>query len=177
MMPKLLSVLLLLPAVASASCPPLLDHRIPGLTGGTIDMCAYQGKALVVVNTASQCGFTPQFKGLQSLWQNYRDKGLVVVGFPSDDFFQELDKDKAVASFCQVNYGVTFPMASRVHVRGDAAHPLYQALSKASGDAPKWNFYKYVIAADGKTITAFSPLTKPDSPTFIKAVEAALPTP
>ncbi len=174
-MRKLLATLYLLPALASAACPALLDHRVPGLAGGSIDMCAYQGKAVVVVNTASQCGFTPQFKGLQALWQGYRDKGLVVVGFPSDDFFQELDQDQQVASFCQVNYGVNFPMASRVHVRGEQAHPLYQALAKASGDAPKWNFYKYVIAADGKTVTAFSPLTKPDSPAFLQAVEAALP--
>ncbi|WP_174873310.1 glutathione peroxidase [Vogesella oryzae] len=176
-MRKLSSLLLLLPAIASAACPPLLDHRVPGLSGGSIDMCAYQGKAVVVVNTASHCGFTPQFKGLQTLWQNYRDKGLVVVGFPSDDFFQELDQDQAVASFCQVNYGVSFPMASRVHVRGDEADPLFRQLAAASGDAPKWNFYKYVIAADGKTVTAFSPLTRPDSASFIKAVEAALPGP
>ncbi|SCK07437.1 glutathione peroxidase [Vogesella sp. LIG4] len=176
-MRKLLATFYLLPALASAACPTLLDYRVPGLSGGTIDMCAYQGKAVVVVNTASHCGFTPQFKGLQSLWQDYRDKGLVVVGFPSDDFFQELAQDKEVASFCQANYGVSFPMASRVHVRGDDAHPLYQALAKVSGSAPKWNFYKYVIAADGKTVTAFSPLTKPDAPDFLKAVDAALPKP
>jgi len=163
------------PLAALAACPPLLDQQVPALMGGKLNLCEYSGKAVVVVNTASQCGFTPQYKSLQKLWQDYRAKGLVVVGFPSDDFNQELDKDAEVASFCQSNYGVSFPMASRVHVRGNEAHPFYQALAEASGTTPKWNFYKYVISADGKTVTAFSPLTRPDSAEFLKAVGAALP--
>lgn len=163
------------PLAALAACPPLLDQQVPALMGGKLNLCEYSGKAVVVVNTASQCGFTPQYKSLQKLWQDYRAKGLVVVGFPSDDFNQELDKDAEVASFCQSNYGVSFPMASRVHVRGSEAHPFYQALAEASGTTPKWNFYKYVISADGKTVTAFSPLTRPDSAEFLKAVGAALP--
>lgn len=151
------------------------QYRVPALLGGDIQLADYQGKVLLLVNTASECGFTPQYKTLQKLWQDYRAKGLVVVGFPSDDFNQELDKDADVASFCQSNYGVSFPMSSRVKVRGSDAHPFYQALAEASGTTPKWNFYKYVISADGKTVTAFSSLTRPDSAEFLKAVGAALP--
>lgn len=164
-----------MPWLAYAACSPMLDYQVPGLTGGRIDLCAYSGKAVVVVNTASECGFTPQFKQLQGLWQQYQSRGLVVVGFPSNDFHQELPSNQAVAKVCQVNYGVTFPMASPVSVRGEQAHPLFKALASAADTTPKWNFYKYVVAADGKTVTAFSPLTRPDSTEFIKAVEAALP--
>ena len=171
----LLGLLCAAPLAAVAACPPLLDHQVPALMGGKLNLCEYAGKAVVVVNTASQCGFTPQYKTLQKLWQDYRAKGLVVVGFPSDDFKQELAKDAEVADFCQSNFGVSFPMASRVQVRGSGAHPFYQALAEASGTTPKWNFYKYVISADGKTVTAFSSLTRPDSAEFIKAVNAALP--
>ncbi|WP_147695573.1 glutathione peroxidase [Vogesella mureinivorans] len=175
MTPRLALLCLAAPLAALAACPPLLNHQVPALMGGKINLCDYSGKAVVVVNTASQCGFTPQYKGLQSVWKSYQAKGAVVVGFPSDDFNQELAKDAEVAQFCESNFGVSFPMASRVHVRGSDAHPFYQALAEASGTTPKWNFYKYIISADGKTVTAFSSLTKPDSPDFIKALNAALP--
>lgn len=161
-------------SLAQAACPALLDFRVPALMGGTVDLCQYQGKALLVVNTASQCGFTPQFAQLQSLWQQQRQRGVVVIGFPSDDFFQELDSNKDVASFCQTNYGVDFPMMSKTKVRGSEAHPFYQALARASGTTPKWNFYKYVVSADGKRVQAFGSLTKPDDPQLLKALQQAL---
>lgn len=163
------------PLLANAACPALLDYRVPGLMGGTTDLCQYQDKTIVVVNTASECGFAPQFGQLQSLWQEYRGRGVVVIGFPSNDFHQELAKDKDVASFCASNYGVDFPMMSRVSVRGADAHPFYQGLAKAAGSTPKWNFYKYIIAPGGQSVVAFSPLTKPDDPAFIKALQARLP--
>lgn len=173
-----LSALLAVPAIAQAEKPTvaaLFNHQLPRLTGGTLDMAQYRGKALLVVNTASECGFTPQFKQLEALWRQYQGKGLVVLGFPSDDFHQELASDKDVASFCQGNFGVSFPMLSRVHVRGSQAHPLYQQLAALSGTTPKWNFYKYIVPANGGAVQAFSPLTKPDSADFVKALQAALP--
>lgn len=164
-----------LPLLVQAACPPLLDQRIPLLMGGSTDLCQYQNQTVVVVNTASGCGFTPQFEQLQSLWQHYRSRGVVVLGFPSNDFFQELDSDQAVASFCQSNFGVDFPMMSRVSVRGSQAHPLFKALAEASGTTPKWNFYKYIIAPGARTVTAFGPLTRPDDAAFIKALQQSLP--
>ena len=123
--------LLLAAPLAQAACPPLLDYRVPRLTGGSTDLCQYQDKTIVVVNTASKCGFTPQFAQLQTLWQQYRSRGVVVLGFPSDDFFQELEQAKDIAEFCHSNYGVDFPMMSRISVRGSNAHPFYQALASA----------------------------------------------
>jgi len=161
--------------LAQAACPPLLDYRVPRLTGGSTDLCQYQDKTIVVVNTASECGFTPQFAQLQTLWQQYRSRGVVVLGFPSDDFFQELEQAKDIAEFCQSNYGVDFPMMSRISVRGSNAHPFYQALASAAGSTPKWNFYKYIIAPGGKSVIAFGPLTRPDDPAFLKALQQRLP--
>lgn len=170
-------VLLLLsgPALAE-SCPALLQHELPKLRSKeTIDLCQdFQGKALVVVNTASFCGFAPQFEGLEALYQRYKDEGLVVIGVPSDDFFQESDDAAETAEVCYVNYGVTFPMAQTQPVRGSDAIPLFKELAKQAGGAPRWNFYKYVVDRNGQVVDYFSSKVKPDDPKLIAAVEKAL---
>ena len=168
-------VLLSGPALAD-SCPALLQHELPKLRSKeTIDLCqAYQGQALVVVNTASFCGFAPQFEGMEALYQRYKDEGLVVIGVPSDDFFQESDDAAETAEVCYVNYGVTFPMAQTQPVRGSDAIPLFKELAKQAGGAPRWNFYKYVVDRNGQVVDYFSSKVKPDDPKLIAAVEKAL---
>lgn len=163
------------PAVAE-QCPALLKHELPKLRSKeTIDLCEqFQGKALVVVNTASFCGFAPQFKGLEALYQRYKDDGLMVLGVPSDDFFQESDDAAETAEVCYVNYGVTFPMAQTQPVRGRDAIPLFKELAKQAGGAPRWNFYKYVVDRNGQVVEYFSSKVEPNDPAMIAAVEKAL---
>ncbi|MCF7202176.1 glutathione peroxidase [Pseudomonas oligotrophica] len=171
------SLLLTVSALASAGdCPALLQHELPGLRSkASIDFCErFAGKALVVVNTASHCGFTPQFKGLEALYQRYRGQGLEVIGVPSDDFFQESDDAAETAKVCYVNYGVTFTMTGTQPVRGSDATPLFRALAEQAGRAPRWNFYKYVVDRNGQVVAAFSSKVKPDDPELIAAVEKAL---
>lgn len=171
-----LALSLLAGQVAADQCPALLQHELPKLrTKDTIDLCQqFQGKALVVVNTASHCGFTPQFKGLEALYQRYKDDGLAVLGVPSDDFFQEADDAAETAEVCYVNYGVTFAMAQTQPVRGSDAIPLFKELAEQAGRAPRWNFYKYVVDRNGKVVDYFSSKVKPDDPKLIAAVEKAL---
>lgn len=163
-------------SVFAADCPPLLQHELPKLRSkDTVDLCqAYRGKALVVVNTASHCGFTPQFKGLEALYQRYRADGLEVLGVPSDDFFQESDDEAETAEVCYVNYGVTFTMTQTQPVRGRDATPLFRELAEQAGRAPLWNFYKYVVDREGRVVAYFSSKVKPDDPRLIAAVEKAL---
>ena len=162
--------------VAAEQCPALLDHELPKLRSKeTINLCGqFHGKALVVVNTASFCGFAPQFKGLEALYQRYKDDGLAVLGVPSDDFFQESDDAAETAEVCYVNFGVTFPMAQTQPVRGSDATPLFKELAKQAGGAPRWNFYKYVVDRDGQVVDYFSSKVEPDDPKLIAAVEKAL---
>jgi len=127
-----------------------------------------------VVNTASHCGFTPQFKGLEALYQRYKDDGLEVLGVPSDDFFQESDDEAETAEVCYVNYGVTFTMTQTQAVRGRDATPLFRELAEQAGQAPRWNFYKYVVDRQGRVVAHFSSKVKPDDPRLIAAVEKAL---
>tara|TARA_R110001583_G_scaffold102675_2_gene249288 strand:- start:1164 stop:1715 length:552 start_codon:yes stop_codon:yes gene_type:complete len=139
-----------------------------------LDLCQLTaGKPILIVNTASHCGFTPQFTALEALHKAYKDKGLVVIGFPSNDFFQEEDEEKATADICFVNYGVTFTMLSPVHVWGSNAHPIFKELADKT-TAPKWNFYKYLISADGKNIQHFNSKVTRDSDVFINAVNTIL---
>lgn len=161
--------------VWAAGCPPLLEGSLPKLRAKeTIDLCQrFAGKPLVVVNTASFCGFAPQFKGLEALNQRYKDQGLQVLGVPSNDFKQESKDGAETAKVCYVNYGVTFTMTEPQPVRGADAIPLFKHLAEQSG-APKWNFYKYVVDRQGKVVGSFSSRIKPDDPDFIKAVEAAI---
>lgn len=135
-----------------------------------INFCEFEGKPLLIVNTASNCGFTPQFKGLEAVHQKYKDEGLVVLGFPSDDFFQEEDDEKDTAKVCYVNYGVTFTMLSPIAVRGSDVHPLFKYLGDQAG-SPKWNFNKYLVSADRKNITKFGSTTKPSDQAFIAALD------
>ncbi len=163
------------PALAS-ECPVVLQHELPKLRSkDSVDLCqTFQGKALVVVNTASHCGFTPQFKGLEALYQRYKDDGLEVLGVPSDDFFQESDDEAETAEVCYVNYGVTFTMTQTQAVRGRDATPLFRELAEQAGQAPRWNFYKYVVDRQGRVVAHFSSKVKPDDPRLIAAVEKAL---
>lgn len=163
------------PALAS-ECPAVLQHELPKLRSkDTVDLCSqFQGKALVVVNTASHCGFTPQFKGLEALYQRYKGEGLEVLGVPSDDFFQESDDEAETAEVCYVNYGVTFTMTQTQPVRGRDATPLFRELAELAGAAPRWNFYKYVVDREGRVVAHFSSKVKPDDPRVIAAVEKAL---
>jgi glutathione peroxidase len=149
-----------------------------GIDGRKVKLAAHKGKVLLVVNTASECGFTPQFKGLQALWERYRDQGLVVLGFPSNEFGgQDPGSNDEIASFCEMNYGVDFPMMAKVEVNGAQAHPLYQWLvAEAPGllgsKAIKWNFTKFLIGRDGKVIKRYAPQDAPDK--LAADIEAAL---
>jgi len=154
------------------------DFDAVSIDGKPAQLSTQRGKVLLIVNTASACGFTPQFAGLEKLWEDYRDKGLVVVGFPSNEFGgQDPGTDDEIASFCQVNYGVSFPMMSKVQVNGAEAHPLWKWLSS---EAPgilgtkgiKWNFTKFLVGRDGQVIKRYAPNDSPESIT--KDIEAAL---
>lgn len=162
-----------LPVSASANCPELLDHKFNTLDGKPLDFCQFKGKAVLVVNTASRCGFTPQFEKLEALYRQYRDKGLVVVGFPSGDFRQELETNAQVGDFCRSTYGVQFPMVEKTSVTGDAANPLFRQLAAAS-EAPRWNFHKYLISPDGKTVHSFQTQVEPDSPAVMTKLQPML---
>jgi glutathione peroxidase len=161
--------------VLAGQCPPLLQGELPKLRSQeTIDLCqAYAGKPLVVVNTASFCGFTPQFKGLEALYQRYKGQGLEVLGVPSDDFRQEADSSEETAKVCYVNYGVTFTMSEPQRITGAEAIPLFRELA-AQSQAPRWNFSKYVIDARGRVLASFPSSTAPDDPALIAAVERAI---
>lgn len=140
-------------------------------------LSAYKGKVLLVVNTASHCGFTRQYDGLQKLYDTYKDRGLVVIGVPSNDFGeQEPGSSEEIAQFCKKNYGVTFPMASKQAVSGEDAHPFYRWARKVGGfgTAPKWNFHKYLVGRDGSLLDHFNSTTSPESGSLKEAIEAAL---
>ena len=144
--------------------------------GGCTPLARFAGKPLLIVNTASFCGFAPQFKGLEALNQRYKGQGLELIGVPSDDFKQEAKDGEETAKVCYVNYGVTFTMIDPQHVRGPDATHLFKILAEQSS-APKWNFYKYVVGRDGQVIASFSSLTKPDDEGLLKAVEQAIAGP
>lgn len=163
------------PATRAADCPAFLNHDFQKLhSSQRINLCtAYAGRPLLVVNTASHCGFTPQFKGLEALHNKYQERGLVVVGFPSDDFRQEAKDEAETADVCFVNYGVTFTMLSPSAVTGRAANPVFQELGRRTS-APSWNFNKYLVSADGKVIRRFDSRVKPESAELQQAIEQLL---
>jgi glutathione peroxidase len=165
-------------APAPAACPPLLNTTAPRLQDEKPqDLCQYAGRVLLVVNTASYCGFTPQFEGLEALNARYGARGLVVMGFPSNDFKQE-DKDvKKTAEVCFSTYGVKFPMFSPGPVRGSDAQPLFKHLAVATGQQPAWNFNKYLVGRDGKPVAHFGSTTGPTSAALVAAIEKALAAP
>ena len=160
---------------AAASCPDVLDHEMRKLRSkDTVKLCdAYAGRPVLMINTASHCGFTPQFKGLEALYQEYKDQGLAVAGFPSDSFNQEADDEEKTAEMCYINYGVTFDMYAEIPVKGSDAHPLFSDLAAAQG-APRWNFTKYLVDADGNVVAKWGSRTKPEDPELRQAIEAAL---
>jgi glutathione peroxidase len=162
-------------AQAEDACVSWMDHDVTKLNSSeTVDLCAETaGKPVLVVNTASYCGFTYQFTGLEALYQKYKDDGLVVVGFPSDDFNQEDDDASATAEVCYVNHGVTFLMSEVVDVKNDDAHPLFAHLGAEAGE-PNWNFNKYVVSPDGEVVAHFNNTVEPDSAEMESAIESVL---
>ena len=163
------------PALAIAACPTLLDHKLSTLKGEPENLCRHEGKVLLVVNTASYCGYTKQYEGLEGLYQKYRDKGLVVLGFPSNDFGkQEPGTNAEVADFCERTFKVRFPMYEKTAVTGAAANPVYRELAAKSGEVPKWNFHKYLVGRDGQVLASYGSKVTPDDPKLVSAVEAAL---
>jgi glutathione peroxidase len=166
------------PAAASetsSNCPGLLQHTLLRLQDEKPQsLCQYAGKVVLVVNTASACGFTPQYAGLESLYARYREQGLVVLGFPSNDFSQERGSNKEIAEFCQNTYGVKFPMFTKTSVTGRDAHPFFKRLASEAGSAPRWNFHKYLISKDGKVVSAHGSTTGPTEPRFVRQIEQLL---
>jgi glutathione peroxidase len=162
-------------AAAPAACPAILKQTFNRLQDeAPQNLCQYAGKVVLVVNTASFCGFTPQYKGLEALDSKYRPRGLVVLGFPSNDFAQEAGSNKEIADFCESTFGVKFPMFAKSSVRGPDASPLFKQLAQLSGTTPKWNFYKYLIGRDGKVVDAYSSMTAPDDRAFVREIEKQL---
>ncbi len=163
--------------VFAADCKSTdIDATHQRLLGAKENICeTYTGKVILVTNVASQCGFTPQYEGLEKLYKTYKDRGLVVLGFPSGDFGgQEFASDGEIQEFCKLNFGVTFPMFSKSSVKGDNANVLFKTLSSKTGKQPSWNFNKYLVGRDGKVIAHFGSKTTPESAELTKAVEAAL---
>jgi glutathione peroxidase len=156
----------------------LYDFEAQTITGQTVSLKDYRGRVLLIVNTASACGFTPQFKGLQALWEQYQTEGLTVLGFPSNEFgAQDPGANDEIASFCELNYGVNFPMMAKVEVNGAGAHPLYQWLKKAKpgllgSEGIKWNFTKFLVGKDGTVLGRYAPQDTPEK--MAKDIEAAL---
>ncbi|MBK6851183.1 MAG: glutathione peroxidase [Burkholderiales bacterium] len=160
---------------AANACPALLNHTIPRLQDEkNQSLCQYAGRVLLVVNTASFCGFTGQYEGLEKLYARYKDKGLVVLGFPSNDFNQETGDNKQIADFCFNTYAVKFPMFIKTSVKGPQAAPFYKQLADKSGQVPRWNFYKYLIGRDGQVIDSYSSMTGPNDKKLVAAIEKQL---
>ncbi|MBD8524546.1 glutathione peroxidase [Pseudomarimonas arenosa] len=172
--------LVMLSAAATAACPALLDHEYRPLAGKQpINLCqAYVGKVLLVVNTASKCGYTPQYEGLEALHDRLQSKGFAVLGFPSNDFMgQEPGSEEDIKEFCTLTYGVKFPMFEKVSVRGRDATPIYQQLTEATGDAPGWNFHKYLIDRHGKVVASFGSRTTPEDEKLVAEIERLIAEP
>lgn len=168
------TLILMVTPMANAACNELYNHQLTTLQGGKINLCDYQDKPILVVNTASKCGFTPQFQSLEDLYSKYRDKGLLVIGFPSNDFRQELGSDTQIGDFCKQTYGVKFPMITKSTVSGGNAHPFYKQLATKTGQAPSWNFFKYVILPGGEEVYAYSSDVKPDAAEILGKIKPAL---
>jgi len=160
-----------------AACPAVLQHTVERLQDEKPqNLCQYAGQVVVVVNTASFCGFTPQYKSLEELHARYKAQGLVVLGFPSNDFSQEPENNQKIADFCENTYGVKFPMFTKTTVRGSEASPLFKQLTQITDTAPKWNFYKYMISRDGKQVKSFNSAADPLGKNFLAEVEKQLAT-
>jgi glutathione peroxidase len=163
------------PGPAGDACPPLLARSFPNLMDETVSLCQFKGKVVLIVNTASQCGFTPQYEGLESLYRRYKDRGLVVLGFPANDFGgQEPGSSQDIARFCQVNYGVSFPMFAKTSVVGPDANPLYRDLAAQYGKRPQWNFHKYLVDRNGVVVASFGSTVPPQDARITAQIERLL---
>jgi glutathione peroxidase len=178
-----LSVVLMLCLAASlgwAATKSIYDFTMRSIDGQDVSLGSYKGKVVLLVNVASKCGFTPQYAGLESLYEKYKDRGLVIVGVPANNFMsQEPGTNEEIKKFCSTKYNVSFPMMSKVSVKGDDKTPLYTFLTDPSSDPQfagdiKWNFTKFLFDRNGKPVARFEPATKPDSPEVLSAVETAL---
>jgi glutathione peroxidase len=155
-----------------AACPALLDRTMNTLSDEPRSLCEYRDKVLLVVNTASQCGYTPQYDGLEALHRKYKDRGLVVLGFPMNDFGgQEPGSNKEISTFCTNQYAIDFPMFAKTSLK---SNPLYADLGKAAGKAPRWNFHKYLVDRSGKQVQSFESAVEPDDPKLVAAIEKLL---
>ena len=162
-------------APLDTACPALLNQKFKSLQGQPQNLCQYAGRVVVVVNTASYCGFTEQYKGLQAIYDKYKDKGFVVVGFPANDFGkQEPGSNTEVADFCERTYKVKFPMIEKTSVVAGQANPMFEGLFEATGQRPQWNFHKYLIGRDGKSVQSFGSRVGPESPEFVGEIEKLL---
>ena len=184
------AALLALSAFAAGTCPAILNHTVEPLTGGKAQsMCQYEGRVVLVVNTASECGYTGQYEGLQALYKKYADRGLVVLGFPSNAFGgQEPGDNKKIAEFCRANFGVTFPVLAKVETTPLSRDPvfakvetvplskapIFDSLVAATGAAPKWNFHKYLIDRSGKRVESFESAVEPQSSQLVQKIEALI---
>lgn len=177
----LVAVLMLVPPLSAAEVPSAItahDFDFVSIEGDALPLRSYEGKAVLVVNTASHCGFTHQYADLQALWERYRGRGLVVLAVPSNDFGgQEPGTEAEIKQFCEVNFSADFPMTSKVHVKGAEAHPFYEWAVAELGvaAAPRWNFHKYLVAPDGRLVDWFATATSPTSDEVQRAIEAHLP--
>ena len=175
---RLFALLFMTTSLIAGDAKPVTGIALKDIDGKDTTLKAYEGKVLIIVNVASKCGLTPQYTALEALYQKYKDKGLVVLGFPCNDFgSQEPGTNEEIKEFCSTKYKVTFPMFDKLHVKGAEQHALYAALTGKDGAFPgdvKWNFGKFLIGRDGKPLSRFEPSTAPDDAAFIKAVEAAL---
>jgi glutathione peroxidase len=165
-------------AASAVACPALLQHRFDRLQDEKPQsLCQYSGQVVLVVNTASFCGFTSQYEGLEALYAKYKPQGLVVLGFPANDFGrQEPGNNQAIADFCENTFGVKFPMFSKTSVVGRGANPLYQQLAQKTGETPQWNFHKYLIGRDGQTVRSYPSTLDPKNPSLVKDIERFLST-
>jgi len=164
---------------ASSAAPAIIDHTVEALTGEPVDLSSFRGHPMLIVNTASKCGYTPQYEGLQKLWEKYGEGGLVVIGFPSNDFGnQEPGTAEEIGAFCRLNYGVTFPMMAKVHTKGPDQAPVYRALTAESGQKfegeVRWNFTKFLIDQDGRVVARFESAVDPMDERITSAVDALL---
>jgi glutathione peroxidase len=167
-----------LAALGAASGPDVLSLTMKRLDGSEQDLAAYKGRVVLIVNTASKCGFTPQYEGLEALYRKYEPRGFVVLGFPSNDFKQqEPGTDAQIQEFCRATYDVQFPMFSKISVKGDDMHPLYRMLTglpRPIGGPVEWNFQKYLVDRSGHVVAKFPPATKPDNPALVAQLETLL---
>jgi glutathione peroxidase len=160
---------------AESPCPAILDHKFANLMDEPVSLCQFRGKVLLIVNTASECGYTPQYDGLEKIYRRYRDKGFVVLGFPANDFGgQEPGSNKEIAQFCQVNYGITFPVFAKTAVVGARANPLFRELAAKTNKPPQWNFYKYLLDQAGRPVAVFESAVEPEDRRIVTEIDKLL---